>query len=336
MLSDPSEGRPARRADADVERERRSSPTTCCRWGTRRSGTTPIRTRRTTPSGSGSVKPVLRAARERLGDDDHRHAPSQSRRSVGRERVLDRPVVAHRSRRRARHPQVLRVAERARREARRSTSTTRYMFEHSLPGLPERAAAEGMTPLEFMRRYGAFEVAQEDRTGLREAASRRKNSKTSRSSRTDASYTRTAKPASPNVVPVTTPATTTPTAAARSACEVDGAILRGFPDARAASSSSAPRTLADWGWPEYACRATSRATSIPRSSRPDQMVLIPTFRLPTQIHTRSANAKWLDELAHTNPLWIHPIDAHRARQGAHRRTACASRPRPDTSSSKRG
>jgi anaerobic selenocysteine-containing dehydrogenase len=41
------------------------------------------------------------------------------------------------------------------------------------------------------------------------------------------------------------------------------------------------------------------------------MVLIPTFRLPTQIHTRSANAKWLDEIAHTNPLWLHPSDAGR-------------------------
>ena len=28
-----------------------------------------------------------------------------------------------------------------------------------------------------------------------------------------------------------------------------------------------------------------------------------------QIHTRSANAKWLDEIAHTNPLWIHPSHA---------------------------
>ena len=36
------------------------------------------------------------------------------------------------------------------------------------------------------------------------------------------------------------------------------------------------------------------------------MPLIPTFRLPVQIHTRSANAKWLDEIAHSNPLWIHP------------------------------
>jgi anaerobic selenocysteine-containing dehydrogenase len=45
------------------------------------------------------------------------------------------------------------------------------------------------------------------------------------------------------------------------------------------------------------------------------MVLIPTFRLPVQIHTRSANAKWLDEIAHTNPLWIHSTDA--ARIGVH-------------------
>jgi anaerobic selenocysteine-containing dehydrogenase len=41
----------------------------------------------------------------------------------------------------------------------------------------------------------------------------------------------------------------------------------------------------------------------------DQRVLISTFRIPVQIHTRSANAKWLDEIAHTNPLWLHPQDA---------------------------
>ena len=40
-----------------------------------------------------------------------------------------------------------------------------------------------------------------------------------------------------------------------------------------------------------------------------QVVLIPTFRVPVQVHTRSANAKWLDEIAHTNPLWINPLDA---------------------------
>ena len=39
------------------------------------------------------------------------------------------------------------------------------------------------------------------------------------------------------------------------------------------------------------------------------MPLISTFRLPVHIHTRSANAKWLDEIAHSNPLWLHPQDA---------------------------
>jgi anaerobic selenocysteine-containing dehydrogenase len=41
------------------------------------------------------------------------------------------------------------------------------------------------------------------------------------------------------------------------------------------------------------------------------MVLLPTFRLPTLIHTRSGNAKWLQEISHTNPLWVHPADAER-------------------------
>jgi anaerobic selenocysteine-containing dehydrogenase len=31
--------------------------------------------------------------------------------------------------------------------------------------------------------------------------------------------------------------------------------------------------------------------------------------LPVHIHTRSANAKWLDEIAHSNPLWLHRQDA---------------------------
>jgi anaerobic selenocysteine-containing dehydrogenase len=41
------------------------------------------------------------------------------------------------------------------------------------------------------------------------------------------------------------------------------------------------------------------------------MVLLPTFRLPTLIHTRSGNAKYLNEISHRNPLLIHPHDARR-------------------------
>ena len=42
-----------------------------------------------------------------------------------------------------------------------------------------------------------------------------------------------------------------------------------------------------------------------------EFILLPTFRLPTLIHTRSGNSKWLYEISHTNPLWINPKDAGR-------------------------
>ncbi|MCA8920841.1 MAG: formate dehydrogenase, partial [Planctomycetes bacterium] len=40
-----------------------------------------------------------------------------------------------------------------------------------------------------------------------------------------------------------------------------------------------------------------------------EIVLVPTFRLPVLIHSRSGNAKWLLEIAHSNPLWLNPKDA---------------------------
>ena len=40
-----------------------------------------------------------------------------------------------------------------------------------------------------------------------------------------------------------------------------------------------------------------------------EMALLPNFRMPTLIHTRSGNAKWLNEISHSNPLWLHPADA---------------------------
>jgi anaerobic selenocysteine-containing dehydrogenase len=42
-----------------------------------------------------------------------------------------------------------------------------------------------------------------------------------------------------------------------------------------------------------------------------EMVLLPTFRLPTLIHTRSGNAKWLYEISNANPVWVHTSDAER-------------------------
>jgi anaerobic selenocysteine-containing dehydrogenase len=71
------------------------------------------------------------------------------------------------------------------------------------------------------------------------------------------------------------------------------------------------KTIADWGWPDQALPDYQRSHVHWRELEDGQMVLLPTFRLPTLIHTRSGNAKWLQEISHTNPLWIHPEDAER-------------------------
>jgi hypothetical protein len=34
-----------------------------------------------------------------------------------------------------------------------------HLFGSSVPGLPEAAAEEGLSPLEYMRKYGAFQIA---------------------------------------------------------------------------------------------------------------------------------------------------------------------------------
>ena len=37
-----------------------------------------------------------------------------------------------------------------------------WIFENSVPGLPEAAAKEGLTPLAYMRKYGVFELKKEN------------------------------------------------------------------------------------------------------------------------------------------------------------------------------
>ena len=92
----------------------------------------------------------------RAGDRYPRGEPG---RGVGGERVLDRAVLADRPGRLAGHPAVPRVP-RAPGEKLTVDEYYGWMFSHSVPGLPERAAAEGLSPLEWMRRYGAFEISR--------------------------------------------------------------------------------------------------------------------------------------------------------------------------------
>jgi anaerobic selenocysteine-containing dehydrogenase len=183
-----------------------------------------------------------------------------------------------------------------------------WIFEHSVPGLPERAAAEGLTPLAWMRRYGAYEITR-GVGPLHEQPVPEAELEDVAVGAHGRVYTRTPKPDSPNVVPMPTPE---PDADGRRAVgvEVDGAVLRGWPTPSGRLEFYS-RTLAEWGWPEAAVPTYLRSHVHPDNLEPGQFVLIATFRLPVQIHTRSANAKWLDEIAHTNPLWLHPRDAAR-------------------------
>jgi anaerobic selenocysteine-containing dehydrogenase len=184
----------------------------------------------------------------------------------------------------------------------------RHIFEHSVPGLPERAAAAGVAPLEYMRRYGAYEIQR----GIGPLHEQRVPAGELDDAVTDALgrvFTRAPRPDPDNVVPVPTP---DGDAAGRRlvGVTIDGDTLRGFPTPSGRLEVWS-RTLAEWGWPEYALPTYIESHVHPGALPADHMVLIPTFRLPVQVHTRSANAKWLDEIAHTNPLWIHTGDAAR-------------------------
>ena len=189
----------------------------------------------------------------------------------------------------------------------------RHIFEHSVPGLPAAAAAEGLTPLDYMRRYGAFEIVsglgavheQEVPAGELDDITEDGRGRV---------YTRAAPAAEPNTVPVATP--DGDRGGRRPAgVRVDGVVRRGFPTPSGRLEFYS-RTLAEWGWPEHALPGYIRSHIHPAALAPGQLVLISTFRLPVQIHTRGGNAKWLNELAHTNPLWIHPGDAARLGLGA--------------------
>ena len=181
-----------------------------------------------------------------------------------------------------------------------------YIFENSVPGLKEKAKAEGLSPLDFMRRYGAFEISKKVGAIYEEVvpAEELEDVREDRFSRV---YTKTAKPASTNIVPIASP---DPDEEGRRlvGVRVDDSVLRGFPTPSGRLEFYS-RTLAEWGWHEYAIPTYIKSHIHPDNLAEDQTVLISTFRLPTQIHTRSANAKWLDEISHTNPLWIHPFHA---------------------------
>jgi anaerobic selenocysteine-containing dehydrogenase len=166
----------------------------------------------------------------------------------------------------------------------------RWIFEHSVPGLPEAAAREGLAPLEYMRKYGAF-LIDEDQYGAHEKEL----------------------PAADLAGAELDPATGVVSRnGAPLGVRIDGSDYAGFPTpSRKLEFFS--RTLKDWKWPECAIpgyvKSHVHRDEIDRER--GEMLLLPTFRLPTLVHTRSGNAKWLYEISNRNPLWLHPEDARR-------------------------
>jgi anaerobic selenocysteine-containing dehydrogenase len=185
-----------------------------------------------------------------------------------------------------------------------------WIFENSVPGLPEKAAAENLDPLAYMRRYGAFEIARKV-GALHEETVPADELEDLAEDSFGRVFTRAAKPVSSNVVPIPSP-DGDPDGRRLVGVKVDGEIKRGFPTPTGRLEFFS-KTLAEWGWGEYAIPTYIRSHVHPENLEPDQTILISTFRLPIQIHTRSANAKWLNEIAHTNPLWLHT--SHAAKLG---------------------
>ncbi|MBL8760460.1 MAG: molybdopterin-dependent oxidoreductase [Phycisphaerae bacterium] len=166
----------------------------------------------------------------------------------------------------------------------------RWIFENSVPGLRAEAEKRGLTPLQYMRRFGAFLVNEDTYHGHMEALP----AKEMEGAELDHASGDVKKGGRPIGV------------------IADGKACAGFktPSKKLELYS---QTLADWGWPEYALPAyiTSHIHRSTLDASKGEYCLVPTFRLPTLIHTRSANSKWLYELSNCNPLWVNPVDAQR-------------------------
>jgi len=162
-----------------------------------------------------------------------------------------------------------------------------YMFENSVPGLPEAAEKEGLSSLEYMRHHGAFEVAKD----VYETHAAEVNVDGAVLDSERGVWTKGDETV---------------------ALDVDGVARAGFLTPSKRLEFFSP-TMVTWGFEDNALPSYVRShvhpDNIDRAN--SEFVLVPTFRIPTLIHSRSGNAKWLYELSNSNPVWIHTSDARR-------------------------
>ncbi|MEA2346674.1 MAG: hypothetical protein QOG62_461 [Thermoleophilaceae bacterium] len=176
----------------------------------------------------------------------------------------------------------------------------RWMFENSVPGLPEKAEAEGLEPLAYMRKYGAVEISTDDYKQHETEVEMPDEHMVE-----GAEETVTKPSFDPAHLPLTGRAD-------RVAAMVDGTPRLGF-NTPSRKLELFSETLAEWGWPEMATPdyAISHVHHSLIDHERGEYVLLPTYRLPTMIHSRSGNAKYLNELSHSHPLLVSFEDAER-------------------------
>jgi len=164
-----------------------------------------------------------------------------------------------------------------------------YIFEN-VPGLKEISKKENLTPLEYMRKYGTFEVEKNVYEKHKRALTQKELEGTSVDPKT-------------NIVIKDGKAI---------GVVINGKAVEGFPTPSRRQEFFS-KTMVEWGWSEYTLPGyiKSHIHSDEMDRDKGDFCLVPTFRLPTLIHTRSGNAKWLVEIAHRNPVWIHTTDAKR-------------------------
>ncbi len=185
-----------------------------------------------------------------------------------------------------------------------------WMFENSVPGLPEAAAKENLTPLAYMRKYGAFEIRKGAQAEYERALTTEEMQGTQVDEDTGIIYTTTAATPPKNIVPAPVPVTS---AMGRAIGVMIGDTPKfGFrTPSRKLEFFSATMQQFEWGdvaLPTY-IKSHVHPSLVNRDA--NEFILLSTYRLPTLIHTRSANAKWLVEISHSNPTWLNTIDATR-------------------------
>jgi anaerobic selenocysteine-containing dehydrogenase len=177
-----------------------------------------------------------------------------------------------------------------------------YIFDNSVPGLPDKAAKLGLKPMEYMRKFGAVEVAsdvyRQDERPLtpaeREGAVADENGVLRKPITMETQKPLVGEPGAVGVV------------------LDDGSEVAGWLTPSRKLELYSP-SMTDFGWGEYAtpCYIESHVSHRAIDMSQNEMVLVPTFRLPTMIHTRSGNAKYLNEITNKHPMWINSKDAER-------------------------